>query len=132
MIKQQPRESAVPLAAAEIRLRHNDVEERRVAAEAVGVNREPGAPEWTGDHVDGFGNLVTIYAATNPTPMNREPKDLHDGMAGWGIVRMNKKDRTYTFECWPRFADPRDPATGGQYPGWPRTIKQTDNGGPAR
>ena len=100
--------------------------------EAAGANREDGAPEWTGDHVDGFGNLVTVYAATNPVPMGREPKDLHDGMAGWGIVRINTTDRTYTFECWPRFADPRDPTTGGQYSGWPRTIRQDENGGPAR
>ena len=46
-------------------------------------------------------------------------------MAGYGIVKLNKRQRTITFECWPRFADP---ATGGQqYAGWPISIKQTDN-----
>ena len=29
-------------------------------------------------------------------------------------------------ECWPRFADPTDP-TARPYPGWPKTINQTDN-----
>ena len=29
-------------------------------------------------------------------------------------------------ECWPRFADPTDP-DAQPYPGWPRTIAQTDN-----
>ena len=29
-------------------------------------------------------------------------------------------------ECWPRFADPTDPAAR-PYPGWPKTISQTDN-----
>ncbi|MFW6163656.1 MAG: hypothetical protein ACODAJ_12865, partial [Planctomycetota bacterium] len=29
-------------------------------------------------------------------------------------------------ECWPLFADPRDPKTGGQYKGWPKTITQMD------
>ncbi|HCK70695.1 MAG TPA: hypothetical protein DHW38_03855 [Planctomycetaceae bacterium] len=29
-------------------------------------------------------------------------------------------------ECWPRFADPSK-SDSRQYPGWPRTIKQSDN-----
>ena len=42
---------------------------------------------------------------------------------------MNKPERRYTFECWPRFADPRDPSSGGQYDGWPVTVHQRDNDG---
>ena len=30
-------------------------------------------------------------------------------------------------ECWPVYADPKDPRTGGQYPGWPKTIHQLEN-----
>ena len=50
-------------------------------------------------------------------------------MPGYGIVRLNKIHRTITFECWPRFADPDDPSTGGQYDDWPITIHQLDNDG---
>ena len=92
---------------------------------ADGENRPSSAPPWMGDHRDGFGNLVTVYAATNPRgDTGHEPGDLHDRMPGYGIVRMNKRTRTITFECWPRHADPGSDA---QYPGWPRTITQTDN-----
>jgi hypothetical protein len=31
-----------------------------------GANREDGAPAYTGDHLDGFANKVTNYAAANP------------------------------------------------------------------
>ncbi len=50
-------------------------------------------------------------------------------MPGYGIVRFNKKERTITFECWPRYADPNNPTTGTQYPGWPKTIQMEDNYG---
>lgn len=50
-------------------------------------------------------------------------------MPGYGIVRFNKKDRTITFECWPRYADPKNPKTGTQYSGWPKTIQLEDNYG---
>ncbi len=92
-----------------------------------GANREPGAPEFTGRHRDGLLNRVTVFAATNPGKrMGHEPTDLHDRMPGYGIVRLNKKDRTITMECWPRFADPAN-EEHRQYDGWPRTIHQRDN-----
>lgn len=93
-----------------------------------GLNRPDGAPHWQGDHLDGFLNLVTVRAATNPGPdFGVEPKELHNGMAGYGIVRINKPERTYTMECWPRFADPKDPEA--QYEGWPVTVGQRENYG---
>lgn len=95
----------------------------------AGKNREEGAPEFTGDHLDGFDNHVTVYAATNPgKSMGHEPASLHDKMPGYGIVRLDKKKRTITMECWPRFADPRK-SSSSQYEGWPRTITQEDNYG---
>ncbi len=98
----------------------------------VGANRKQGEPAWLGEHVDGFGNLVTVHAVANPTPegMGREPRDLHDGMAGYGIIRFDKTNRQTTIECWPRFADPDDSSTGGQYAGWPIVIDQVDNFNP--
>lgn len=93
-----------------------------------GANREEGAPEYTGDHLDGFDNKVTNFAAANP---EKEPAGnlLNTRSAGFGIVRFNTKTRDITMECWPRNADITDPATQ-QYPGWPRTISQFDNYNP--
>jgi hypothetical protein len=100
--------------------------------EVEGKNRTPGMPPHLGEHQDGFGNLVTVHAVTNPTRMTErstgvEPLDLHDAMPGYGIVKMNKRTREITFECWPRYADPTDPATGSQYEGWPKTVSQLSN-----
>jgi len=95
---------------------------------APGKNREPGAPDYTGDHLDGFGNKVTNYAAANP---EKQPGDnlLNTRAAGFGVVRFNKKTRDITMECWPRNVDITAPASR-QYPGWPRTISQFDNYNP--
>ncbi|MAG56031.1 MAG: twin-arginine translocation pathway signal protein, partial [Planctomycetes bacterium] len=103
---------------------------RKWMPEAEGANRRAGAPGWQGDHLDGLGNHVSVFAATNPgRKTGRDPADLHDKMPGYGIVRMNKNTRAITMECWPRYAVP---GTDAQYPGWPRTIKQTDNDGRKR
>ena len=88
--------------------------------------REP-MVEHTGEFRDPFGNHVTVWAHTNPRKMGREPAWLHDKMPGYGIVRFHKRTRKITIECWPLFADPKDPKTGGQYAGWPKTIRQLDN-----
>ncbi|WP_153558325.1 hypothetical protein [Roseimaritima sediminicola] len=90
-----------------------------------GANREPGAPQYTGDHLDGFANKVTNYAAANP---DKQPAGniLNTRAAGFGIVRLNTATREITMECWPRNVDVTDPAAE-QYPGWPRTISQFDN-----
>lgn len=88
----------------------------------------------TGPYQDGFGNRIQVLAAANPahyygqTSYYGSPL-LHDRGAGYGIIRFNKSERTITFECWPRYADPTDPSTGGQYPGWPLTIRQSQNDG---
>ncbi len=93
-----------------------------------GANREAGAPEYTGDHLDGFHNKVTNYAAANP---QKKPAGnlLNTRSAGFGIVRMNTKAHEITMECWPRNVDITD-STTKQYPGWPRTISQFDNYNP--
>ena len=93
-----------------------------------GQNREPGSPEYTGDHLDGFANKVTNYAAANPDKMPAG-NVLNTRSAGFGIVRLNTKTRQITMECWPRNVDVTDPSAK-QYPGWPRTISQFDNYNP--
>ncbi len=95
------------------------------APQEPGKNRQPGMPEYTGEFVDGLGNKVTVWAVANPSPEENHDK-LTTRAAGFGVARFNKKDRTITFECWPRNCDVSDPATK-QYEGWPKTIKQEDN-----
>ncbi|MDD7986582.1 hypothetical protein PQO01_16650 [Lentisphaera marina] len=93
-----------------------------------GANRKPGAPSYTGDHLDGFANKVTNFAAANPEKMPSGNK-LSTRAAGFGIVRFNTKSRDITMECWPRNVDISSP-TAKQYTGWPKTISQFDNYSP--
>jgi hypothetical protein len=92
-----------------------------------GKNREPGAPEYTGEFLDGLGNKITMLAVANPTPEENNDK-LTTRAAGFGVVKFNTKTREITLECWPRNVDISDPRAK-QYPGWPRTINQQDNYG---
>lgn len=87
----------------------------------------------TGSYQDGFGNRIHILATGNPAnyygkTTNFGSEYLHDRGPGYGIIRYHKTARTTTFECWPLHAGP---AGGAQYPGWPVTIRQTDNEGRA-
>ena len=91
-----------------------------------GKNREPGAPDYTGEFLDGLGNKVTMLAVANPSPERNGGDKLTTRAAGFGVVKFNVKTRKITIECWPRNVDITDPATK-QYPGWPRTIDQQDN-----
>lgn len=100
--------------------------------ESEGKDRPKGSTTNMGKHKDGFGNLVTVYGVTNPSGFtkkstNHEPLSLHDKMPGYGIVKMNKLNRTIRMECWPRYADPKNKEQ--QYEGWPKTISQFDNYG---
>ena len=75
-------------------------------------------PEYTGRFRDGFGNPVTVYAATNPgKDMGHEPKALHDRMPGYGIVKFNKRDWMIIMENWSCFSDPSGGKRAVQYDG---------------
>ncbi len=93
-----------------------------------GANRKPGAPPFTGEHLDGFGNRMTVHAVANPVRSGREPEALYDRVPGYGIIRFRADDRTITSEAWPRWVDPSDPDPM-LYPGWPVTVNQEDNYG---
>ena len=99
---------------------------RRWFPEEPGKNRRPGAPRYTGDFEDGFGNKITVLAAANPQKFGVEPADLYDRAPGYGIVRFRRKTREIVLECWPRWIDPKQ---GKPYSGWPITIHQRDNNG---
>lgn len=100
---------------------------RRWFPRMPGKNRKPGAPRYTGDYEDGFGNRMTVLAVANPQKTGRKPERLHDFSPGYGIVRVHRQSRTITFENWPRWADPR--RGGKPNSGWPVTFHQLDNYG---
>ena len=100
--------------------------------ESLSVQNRPaaGLPN-TGEYRDGLGNRVTVHAVGNPAVKNRRPilQRLHDKASGYGLVRLNKKKRTITMECWRLLSDASDPKSTDQFPGWPKTIDMLDNYG---
>jgi hypothetical protein len=105
------------------------------ADEKPGQRPIPGSPlPWTGDYLDGLYNRITMLAYANPeldstTAMKAKQRDPSVNLGdGYGLIRFNKRVRTITFECWPRFAD-LDRGDAAQFPGWPITIKMEDNDG---
>jgi len=92
-----------------------------------GENRAPNAPAYTGDFQDGFGNLMTVFAVSNPARWGHEPAALHDRAPGYGIARFNRATGEVGLEAWPRWSDPEsgDPP----YPGWPVRFQQEDGYG---
>ncbi|WP_222611762.1 metallophosphoesterase family protein [Seonamhaeicola algicola] len=97
-----------------------------------GKNREKGAPYYTGDFHDGFQNKITVKAVANPS--NEEISEggkLSTRVAGFGVIKYNKPQRTITFECWPRNIDISNP-NHKQYKDWPVTISQFDNFNPKK
>jgi len=91
-----------------------------------GKNRKPGAPEYTGEFNDGFGNKITVLAAANPHDTGREPAALYNKAPGYGIITFYRKTRKIRMEGWPRYADP-EVAGNNEFKGWPITIDQSDN-----
>jgi hypothetical protein len=100
---------------------------RRWFPSEPGANHNPGTPRYTGEYLDGFGNRMTVHAVCNPVITGREPADLQDRATGYGIARFDRESRAIIIENWPRYADPKDPAGGRPYPGWPVKIHQLDN-----
>jgi len=94
-----------------------------------GRNREPGAPENTGEFFDSFGHPLTVLAVADgkKQPRTGVLEKLHDKVSGLGLVRFDKRRRTVTVECWPFLADATAPGT--QFAGWPRTFDVLANYG---
>ena len=94
-----------------------------------GRNRKEGAPRYTGEYLDGFGNKITVHAVSNPERNGIEPAALHERAPGYGIIAFDRETRKIRFANWPRWTDASEP--GAQpYPGWPLEIDQLDNGLP--
>lgn len=91
----------------------------------AGPSPVPGSPlPWTGDFLDGLGNRMSIMAYANP-PDIQDERQRGDG---YGIARFDKRNRTVTFECWPRFSKVSQ-ADSAQFSGWPITVSMRDNDG---
>ncbi len=93
---------------------------RRWMPAKAGGDPWEGAPRYAGDFEDGFGNLMTVYAVTNPEDRGLEPRRLFDLSPGYGIVDVDPGDGALLLEAWPRWADPTDDAQ--QYDGFPFVI----------
>ncbi|HUT94795.1 MAG TPA: alkaline phosphatase D family protein [Thermoguttaceae bacterium] len=89
----------------------------------------------TGEYADGFGNLVDVCAVANPPIERNWTTRLDMGQkksAGFGVVRVDKRQGTFTLEAWPVGVDPTGAgAENAQYPGWPMTVTAADCGGAA-
>jgi alkaline phosphatase D len=82
----------------------------------------------TGDHLDAFGNRMTVFAFANPA---RHPGPGLEGLrfraTGYTIVTCDRATRKTTVSAWPRWVDPLSPGAT-PYAGWPITIDQLENG----
>jgi hypothetical protein len=93
--------------------------------EQPGENPVQGSPlPWTGEFQDGLGNFIRMIAYANPEDRTDETKRAD----GHGIARFDKRDRSITFECWPRFSSVDD-GDSAQFAGWPITFKMRHNDG---
>lgn len=93
-----------------------------------GLNRGDSAPRYSGDYRDGFGNLISVHAVSNPTAVDIEPHWVNHRAPGYGIVRFNRDKRTVSMANWPRWVNPASP-DAQPYPGWPVTVTQLENYG---
>lgn len=73
-----------------------------------GANRATGAPEYTGQYLDRFGNKMTVKGVAN-------------GVNGFGMVIFNQVEKSITLEFHPldEALEPREDTT---VPGWPLTV----------
>ncbi len=106
----------------------------------TGENHQSGMPAYTGDYYDAFDNKMTVQSVANPnspfsrayrTPDGSQLDDLQSKVAGYGIVRFSKPDLTYTFECYPLYANLESSSGGEQFPDWPVTVSLGSNYGKA-
>ncbi len=88
---------------------------------------------YTGDYIEQHGNHINVLAAANPDDYYRSgerPELVNKNQlgTGYGIIRINKPNRTYSFEAWPINEDPLVESSK-PYEGWPVTFHQDDNDG---
>lgn len=95
------------------------------------ANRPEHGLDNTGEYLDGFGNKSYVYAVGNPevgTKKNRYEL-AHQKASGFGLVTIDTEARTYLIESFRFLIDPTDGKASNQFPGWPVTLHQKENGG---
>ncbi|MFK8114213.1 MAG: alkaline phosphatase D family protein [Rubripirellula sp.] len=94
-------------------------------------NRPQHGLENTGEYLDGLGNKIYVYAVGNPEAGKRENryKTAHSKGSGFGLVTVDTEAKTYLIESFRFLIDPTDGKESNQFPGWPVTIHQQENGG---
>jgi hypothetical protein len=103
---------------------------RRWFPKAAGLHAKAGAPRYTGEYKDAYGNRMTVLAVANPQVTGLKPADLYDRSTGYGIITFDRETRDISLACWPRQTNPSE-AGAQPYPGWPITVNQMDNYGRA-
>jgi len=85
----------------------------------------------TGEYVDGFGNKVYVYAAGSPEnrPKGNRYERAHKKGSGFGLVTIDSEAKTYEIESFRFLIDATDGKESNQFPGWPVTLYQRENGG---
>jgi phosphodiesterase/alkaline phosphatase D-like protein len=86
----------------------------------------------TGCYVDIFGNNNFVYAVGNPID-NWKDKNRYtqaqNKASGFGIIIFDLLSRNIEMHAYRFLADRDQPTDVDEFPGWPLTIKQTDNDG---
>ena len=85
----------------------------------------------TGEYIDGFGNRVYVYAVGNPDVGSKKNRYelAHQKGSGFGFVTIDPKEKTFKVEAFRFLVDATDGKPENQFPGWPVTIQQRENGG---
>ena len=94
-------------------------------------NRPKHGIDNTGEFLDGLGNKAYVYAVGNPevgTEKNRYDK-AHQKGSGFGLVVIDTEKLTYRLNSFRFSIDATDGKPSNQFPGWPVTIHQKENGG---
>lgn len=85
----------------------------------------------TGEFIDGLGNKAYVYAVGNPEVGNKRNRYelAHQKGSGFGIVTIDTEAKTYKIESFRFLVDATDGKAENQFPGWPITLQQKENGG---
>jgi alkaline phosphatase D len=94
-----------------------------------GANHKPGAPRYTGEYLDSFGNRMTVHAVFNPRMVDIEPRSVNQRAPGYTIVEFDRTTQTTRITNWPRYVDASRP-DARPCEGWPIVVRHGDNGLP--
>ncbi|MEM1142419.1 MAG: alkaline phosphatase D family protein [Pseudomonadota bacterium] len=101
------------------------------AIDLVPRNRPGHSLANTGEYRDSFGNQVYVYAVGNPDVARSAHRYLraHEKGSGFGFIEFDIERKTYTLHAFRFLIDIDQPHESDQFPGWPVTISQEENGG---